>query len=334
MLFAADMLFFGLSRSYYLLFAGEFLGAVGMTLISGADQALLYDSLVALKAEGRARFYFSRYEAAGTLGLLVAFPIGSWIAGLRNYPNLLPMPFALTTLSAVLAAGMFSSMREPPRAKPKEHFFKMGMLGLRTLFAHRELRAYVFNAITISSVTFFAFWFYQPVMQRAGLGVTYLGFIGAGFNLFSAILLANVSILEKAIGVRRLLLLTAFVPAILFIALGFTRLLAFAIPALFILVGCKMVRIPILNALINRHVESENRATVISSVSLLERFVTFLLYPIVGQLADLSLNYALWLLGGVCLAFASRDTPQRPASDRRLGEFKDQWPVIRAKGCK
>jgi MFS family permease len=306
LLFAADMLFFGLSQNYYLLFAAEFLGAVGMTLISGADQALLYDSLVALKAEERARFYFSRYEAAGTLGLLVAFPIGSWIAGLRNYPRLLPVPFALTTLSAVLAAGMFFQMREPPRAKPKEHFLKMGMLGLRTLFARRELRAYVFNAITISSVTFFAFWFYQPVMQRAGLSVTYLGFIGAGFNLFSAILLANVSILEKAIGVRRLLLLTAFVPAILFIALGFMHLLAFAIPALFILVGCKMVRIPILNALINRHVESENRATVISSVSLLERFVTFLLYPVVGWLADLdrSLNYALWLLGGVCLAFA------------------------------
>jgi MFS family permease len=305
LLFAADMLFFGLSRNYYLLFAGEFLGAVGMTLISGADQALLYDSLVALKAEERARIYFSRYEAAGTLGLLVAFPIGSWIAGLRNYPSLLPVPFVLTTLSAILAAGTFFMMREPPRAKPKEHFLKMGMLGLRTLFARRELRAYVFNAVTISAVTFFAFWFYQPVMQRAGLGVTYFGFIGAGFNLFSAILLANVSILEKAIGVRRLLLLTAFVPAILFIALGFMHLLAFAIPALFILVGCKMVRIPILNALINRHIESENRATVISSVSLLERFVTFLLYPVVGQLADRSLDYALWLLGAVCLAFAA-----------------------------
>ena len=60
-------------------------------------------------------------------------------------------------------------MREPPRAKPKEQFLEMGMLGLRTLFAHRELRAYVLNAITISSVTFFAFWFYQPVAQRAGL---------------------------------------------------------------------------------------------------------------------------------------------------------------------
>jgi hypothetical protein len=111
--------------------------------------------------------------------------------------------------------------------------------------------------------------------------------------------------IQKDRGIRRLLLLTAFVPAILFIALGFIHLLAFAIPALFILVGCKMVRIPILNGFINRYVESENRATVISSVSLLERFVTFLLYPVVGLLADRSPDYALWLLGGVCLIFAA-----------------------------
>jgi MFS family permease len=46
LLFAADLLFFGLSRNYYLLFLAEFLGAVGMTFISGADQALFYDSLI------------------------------------------------------------------------------------------------------------------------------------------------------------------------------------------------------------------------------------------------------------------------------------------------
>ncbi|MBZ5496918.1 MAG: MFS transporter [Acidobacteriia bacterium] len=313
-LFASDMLFFGLSSDYYLLFAAEFLGAVGMTLISGADQALLYDSLIVMKAEERARFYFSRYEAAGTLGLLVSFPIGSSIAGLRNYPNLLPVPFIMTAISAILAAGMFLWMREPPRTKPKQGFIQMGVLGLRTLFARKELRAYVLNAVTISAVTFFAFWFYQPVTQRAGLRVAYLGWIGAGFNLFSAVLLTHVGLLEKAIGVKHLLLFSALVPGVLFIALGFVHPLAFAIPALFVLVGCKMVRIPVLNEFINRHIESENRATVISSVSLLERSVTFLLYPIVGLLADVSLDYVLWLLGGVCLVFAAMTR----LSDRHL----------------
>ena len=180
----------------------------------------------------------------------------------------------------------------------------MGVRGLRTLFAHTSLRAYVLNAVTISSVTFFAFWFYQPVTLRAGLGVVYLGWVGAGFNLFSTLLLANLKLLEKVFGLRRLLLGSALLPAGLFVMLGLVRRLEFAMPALFILVGCRMVRIPILNEFINRHVESENRATVISSVSLLERFVTFLLYPVIGLLADRSLDHALWLLGGLCAAFA------------------------------
>lgn len=303
-LFASDMLFFGLSTNYYLLFAAEFLGAVGMTFISGADQALFYDSLIAIGEQGRARFYFSRYEAAGTLGLLVSFPIGSAIAGLRSYPSLLPVPFTLTAISAVLASLGFFWMREPARSRPEEGFMKMGVLGLKTLFAQRQLRAYVLNAVTISSVTFFAFWFYQPVTQRAGLGVAYLGWIGAGFNLFSTLLLTQVSAIEKVVGVRRLLLISALVPGLLFVALGYVHVLAFAIPALFLLAGCKMVRVPVLNEFINRHIESENRATVISSVSLLERSITFLLYPVVGLLADVSLDYALQLLGGVCLVFA------------------------------
>jgi len=79
---------------------------------------------------------------------------------------------------------------------------------------------------------------------------------------------------------------------------------AFTIPALFLIVGCKIVRVPVLNEYINRHIESENRATMISSVSLLERSITFLLYPVVGLLADASLDYALWFLGGVSILFA------------------------------
>ena len=192
----------------------------------------------------------------------------------------------------------------------------MGVHGLRTLFARRNLRAYMLNAVTISSVTFFAFWFYQPVTLRAGLGVTHLGFVAAGFNLFSTLLLANVALLEKVLGIRRLLLHSALLPAAMFVALGFVHRLEFAVPALFILVGCKSVRMPILNDFINRHVESENRATVISSMSLLERSVTFVLYPVVGRLADASVDYALWLLGGLCAAFALGTR----ISDRHLRE--------------
>lgn len=304
LLFGADMAFFGLSTSYPLLFLAEFLGAVGMTLMSGAEQALLYDTLLAHGLQEDARRYFSRYEAAGNAGLLLSFPLGSYIGTLGAYPELLPVPFVMTAASAVVAAAAYLWMREPARAKPAGSFLRMGVQGLRTLFEHRELRGYVLNAVTISAVTFFAFWFYQVVAPRAGLPVRHLGWLAAGFNIFSTLLLLNSARLERALGVGRLLLVTAIVPAVLFAALGPIRNLAFVVPAFFVLVGCKMVRMPLLNALINAHVESENRATVISSMSLVERLVMFLLYPVMGALMDRSLDDALYAAGLICGVFA------------------------------
>jgi MFS family permease len=301
LLFGVDMLAFGLVRNYGLLFVAEFLGAVGMTLMSGAEQALLYDSLVELKRENRARHCFARSEAAGTLGLLVAFPVGSFVGALGRYPERLPLPFVMTAGSAALAGLVYFAMREPSRTRPTDGPIRMGVNGLRTLLTRARLRAYVLNAVTISAVTFFVFWFYQPVLLRAGVPVRYLGWAGAGFNLFAAVLLANAPFIEKALGLRRLLLLSAVMPGLLFLVLGFVDRVAVALPALFVLVGCRMIRMPVLNEFINQHVESDNRATVLSSVSLLERGITFVLYPLAGWLADRSLDAVLWSLGALTL---------------------------------
>jgi len=65
----------------------------------------------------------------------------------------------------------------------------------------------------------------------------------------------------------------------------------------------KILRAPILSDFMNKHIDSKNRATVLSSVSLVERIVVTILYPIIGFLADVSLNYALMFLGVLALIF-------------------------------
>ncbi len=261
LLFGVDMLVLGTTRSYPLLFASEFLGAMGMTLMSGAEQALLYDSLVALGEQQRARFFLARYEAAGTLGLLLSLPIGSVVAALGRYPDSLRVPFLMSAGTAGLAGATYIWMKEPERPKAQQGFLRMGIDGVRTLLTRPDLRAYVVNAVAISAVTFFVFWFYQPASLRSGLPLVWLGAIGAGFNLFAAILLANSARLERAFGIKRILFWSALFPAALFAVLGIARPLVLVVPALFLLVGCRMIRIPILNDLINRHIESENRAS-------------------------------------------------------------------------
>jgi hypothetical protein len=67
----------------------------------------------------------------------------------------------------------------------------------------------------------------------------------------------------------------------------------------------KLLRAPLLSDLINRQVESRNRATMLSGVSMLERGVIFMLYPIIGAAADRSLSIAFIALGGATLLFAA-----------------------------
>jgi hypothetical protein len=55
------------------------------------------------------------------------------------------------------------------------------------------------------------------------LPIVYLGWIAAGFNLFSALLLIQVMRLEKLLRVRRLPWLSALLPGALFVTLGIWR---------------------------------------------------------------------------------------------------------------
>ncbi|MBU1854827.1 MAG: hypothetical protein KKF89_03835, partial [Nanoarchaeota archaeon] len=100
---SSSFFMWGFITNYYFLFLAEFLAAIGFTLLSGADKALLYDSL---SDENKidSKIFFSRYESAGTIGIIIAFPVGSIIAGssLFPYPKGLPFTFIMTGFSVLI----------------------------------------------------------------------------------------------------------------------------------------------------------------------------------------------------------------------------------------
>ncbi|HZX45250.1 MAG TPA: MFS transporter [Candidatus Nanoarchaeia archaeon] len=302
--FGIDLLLLGLLRDYYLLYIAEFIGALGYTLISGADQALIYDYLIEQKKQKDAKHYLARYEAAGTLGLIISLPLGSIIADSASYPFSLALTFILSGACTILSVFFFLMMKEPKRRRPTENFVRMGIDGLKYLNNHKVLRAFAINSVFISSVTSFIFWFYQPMAGSAGIGLRYYGFIGAGFNLFAVLLLMNTKKLEKVFGMKNLLMYSAIVPAVLFIGAGLVNGLFLTLLAIFLIAGLKMLRTPILSDYMNRYIQGKNRATILSSISLVERATTAILYPVVGFFADISLSYVLIFLGILTLVFA------------------------------
>ena len=303
LLFGIDMFFFGFSRNYYIFYLSEFLGALGFTMISGADKALLYDTLIELNEEKKARYYLARYEFFGTIGLLISFPIGSLIVSQWHYKGVLAFPFLLTGIILMIAFLVLLWIEEPKRVRSDEHFLKMGIIGLKTLYSHKKLRLFTLNYATISAITFFMFWFYQTLLRQIAVNVGYFGLVGSGCNLFAAILLSRLKTLEKYLGISRLILFTALIPGLLYIGLSLNKNLFFVLIAVFSVVGLKLLRMPILLDFINQMIKSQNRATLLSTVSILEKAIIFILYPFVGLMADYSIDMAFMFLGILCLIF-------------------------------
>lgn len=302
-----SMLIFGISNSYAVLFIAEFVGALGIALLSGANEAFIYDSLRELKLHEKSRYFFSKYDAVGTLGLLIGFPVGSLLVGskLIQYPDVLAFTFILTAGSSFLSFLISLTLKEPKRRKLIEkNFLRAGLNGFKHILLHKSLRAFALNSALISAVTFFMFWFYQPLAGAAGIPISYYGILAAGFNLFGVILLSNIKRLEKIFTVKQLLFFSAVLPGLLFIGIALSKQTIFVFVSIFLITGSKLLRRPILAGFMNRHIESQNRATVLSGISMFERATIFLLYPVVGLFADISLNTALLSLGVLTLVFA------------------------------
>lgn len=308
---AAGFLMFGIFRSFALLAAGELVCAVGMTLVSGADKALLYEVAKrhgsgqqgqAGRSGQDAATIFSRYEAAGTAGLFISFPLGSIFAGsgLVPYNAALGLVFLFTAAALALSGLAVLSVAETLSAESRgarKPFLRQGAEGFLRIFRTPQLRGFGLNYAVISALTFFMFWFYQSLLAREGFPVAWHGFVGAGFNLFATLLLRATPAVRQRLGTGRTLLWSSLIPGVLYCAAGLAPGPAVTLIAIFGVTGLKLFRAPLLSALMNEWIDDGSRATVLSGISMLERVLIAALYPAVGALADISLSATLVGLG-------------------------------------
>lgn len=311
-LMGLGFLAFGFVRSFGLLAAAEIICALGMTLVSGADSALLHETARSElgdrgpEAEGAMAKVFSRYHAACAAGLFVSFPLGSLFvgSGLMEYRRALGFVFVLTALSFSLAAASILGLKEAARPTKREGFLRHGIEGCRIVLRTPRLRSFGINYAVISSLTFFMFWFYQSILDREGVPVAWYGIVGAGYNLGATLLLAASPRIRKVLGENRALFVSSLLPGLLFLSAGLFRGLGIALAAIFGVTMLKLFRAPLLSASMNSLMDDGHRATALSGISMAERVLIALLYPIVGMAADWSLEACLAGLGILTLAMS------------------------------
>jgi len=289
--------FFTYSLSYGLwgFLLAEIILGLGQSLISGADSALLYDSLLDLKKEKQYIKYEGRITSIGNIAEAIAGTLGGLIAGIS-----LRAPYIGQTAIALIAIPAAFLLVEPVRHKALKILKFKEVMGIVkfSLLQKKPLQRNIFFSALIGTATLTMAWFVQPVFQRMKLPIEFFGVSWTVLNLIVGLTAAVAHRIESLIGERISIILIATLVPLGYLAIspvaGYS---AFAILAVFYIV--RGFATPVLKDYINRISESNIRATILSVRNFIIRFNFALIGPFLGWFTDTYTLQQAFLLAGI-----------------------------------
>jgi MFS family permease len=290
--------------SFYIFVLGEILWALSHALISGADEALIYDSLKKAKLEKKSKKILGRYFSMTVIAITIAAPIGSLIA------NYLEPRFALLFMSIpmFIAALIGFTLKEPQnRSTQKEstRYLETLTAGVKYFLKKPVLRVLALDSVIVYTLAFFIIWTYQLKLREINVDLVFFGFVTAGMTILQIIILNNFDFLEKIVRSKKnYLLISALIPGVSFIILALTQNVVVAVITIILIAGFGITRRDLMQNYLNKHIQSKVRATVISTISMLGSFLTAVLNPFLGIFTEKSSTYTLMVIGILMIVFA------------------------------
>jgi predicted MFS family arabinose efflux permease len=249
---------------------GELCFAVGVSLMSGADSALLYDSLA---AEDRTAEYVrseGRLQASWLLATAVGLPLTDWLLLRDGDPTLAVWATAALCLVGVVCA---LALREPERARigsareiTRSALADVGRRGDVLSIVVYSVGVFVLIRIAVTC-------FFNPVLEEAGVPIRGWGTALAAINVVGGIAAWQGPRWQERLGVRTLLVAMPLLLIAMYAGLATgTR---WGVGMLVFQATILGIHPTVVRTLLNRHVSSaSHRATLLSLESLACRLAT------------------------------------------------------------
>jgi hypothetical protein len=256
---------------------------IALSMISGGDVALLYDSHLAAggeKSGGTA--LLGNQKLAAQIGATVSALLGGAVVTL-SYGHLLWANALLGWIPVLLVLSVTEPPAAPDRAKKPSKALKE-MLST-TLVRDTATRLVLLNLVAAGTGGLVMIWTHQKYWQESGVPLAYFGVLMAGYSLIYGFAGKSAAAGSARFGRRPLLAAAGALPVIACFGMasffGWGGILLGTLGQ----VGRGLGGVLFLNAL-NEKISSAFRATVISMASLGTRAAFCLLGPLVGYGID------------------------------------------------
>jgi len=143
---------------------------------------------------------------------------------------------------------------------------------------------------------------YQSRLADLGVSPLWIGLATALASGLSIVGARYAYRLERRLGTRWSLLLVTALPGLLYLVAAALFHPIFSALAYTTLSGSMSLKDPLFAGHLNKHIASQNRATVISLISMVSGLYVSLMGLIIGHVGDRSLSRAFVLMGAVVLA--------------------------------
>lgn len=303
---AGGMIAYSFGFNFFQFLLGELLLAVGVAFVSGANSALVYDTLVDLKREEDYKKIWGNTVFYRLISMSVFSLLSGYIAEVNmRYTLYVPAIIFLIMIPII------ATLKEPNHHKivlKKHYLVELKNILITSILKKEKLKWIILYSALIFTFTQIALWFYQPYFELSGIKLVYFGYIFASFNIVAALSSKYSHKIEKRIGQK-----LSLVSLVLIVGIGY--LLMGNLIFLFSFVFCFSQQFTrgfyevVITDYINKLTDSNVRATVLSAQSFLGRLVYAITIPFIGLLTDktsivFSLNFlgiSTLLIGGLLL---------------------------------
>jgi MFS family permease len=284
---------YSLSGDFNSFMMAEVILGIGFSCISGADSALLYESLKAENREHEYIRYEGRITSVGNFAEALAGVAGGLLATIS-----LRTPYFFQVGVAAIAIPAAFMLKEPRHVLEKTHLtFKDILLVLKNNYQQKEIRSAILISSFTGAATLTYAWFVQPYFEKAGVPVSVFGILWTLLNLSTGMVSMYSYRIERWLGRKNSLL-----AIVVLLSAGFVfTSLEISLAGIAIIFGFYLVRglaTPVLKDYINQYTDSKVRATILSVRNFEIRIIFAVIGPALGYLTDhFSLQTALMTAG-------------------------------------
>lgn len=295
---ALGFIVYSFAYGFNMILIAEILLGFGSSFISGADSALLYDTLVEAKSQENYKKMEGRITSIGNFAEGIASIIGGVLATIS-----LRFPIYLQTIIMIVALPLPYFLYEVKhhRTQIKGHLRNMLRIINYSVRENKQIKWLIIYSAILSTTTLNFIWFIQPYWQNVGLPLALFGISWAALQFSVAFFSLISHRTEKVLGDSKTLILMCVLAALGYFGLGTVQSLW---GSLFMLIIYFVwgTNGPVLKGYVNKLIPTEMRATVLSLKEMGTRLLFVVVGPLAGWLADIySFSTALILSGVIFL---------------------------------